>query len=51
MKTQNEGLQLIWIAIDDLPLHEMNPRRITSSYFVHTNDETGLTEELAQEAI
>ncbi len=40
-----------WIAIDDLNLVEMRPEKINPDYFVHTTEELGLTEELAEYAI
>ena len=48
-----------WIAIDDLPLDRMAiegrsnapGNRLTAEHFVRTSDATGLTEELAQEAV
>ena len=37
-----------WLAIDDLDLVEMSPDKLNRDYFVHTTEELGLTEELAE---
>eukprot|EP01084_Bolivina_argentea_P282505 483588_1 len=39
-----------WIAIDDIPLHEYD-KKLMKNHFIHTNIQTGLTDNLVKECV
>jgi hypothetical protein len=51
-RAQGSGhVGVAWVALDDMDLSGMNPRAVTASHFVRTDDEVGLSVAGAHEAV